>query len=167
MAKRDEKKEVPLTKKKLEQALTKFGADQEQRLNARLQAITNQVNLTLSGTRSVLSDHAVRINALTDFACANLAELVVLFDDLMEKGREGATGLDDLRTKIREKIAGFQTELKAYQEHARKTMGDMVKKAQEFLAPPEAEETKVKRIDLSDDLSMGESLQVGPGKTEL
>ncbi|KKL14902.1 hypothetical protein LCGC14_2511030, partial [marine sediment metagenome] len=73
--KKDEKESF-LTKKQLKQALTKFGADQEQRLTDRLQAISNQVNMTLSGTKSVLSDHAVRINALTDFACANLAELV-------------------------------------------------------------------------------------------
>lgn len=169
MAKSDGKEEVPLTKKKLAQALTKFGADQEQRLSDRLQAITNQVNLTLSGTRAVLTDHATRINALTDFACANLAEVSVLLEDLMVSIAQDTTKLtdaDELRAKIREKIAGFQTELKAYQEHAKKTMGDMVKKAQESLAPPEDEKPKIKRIDLSDDLPMSESLEMGPGKPE-
>lgn len=163
--KKDEKESF-LTKKQLKQALTKFGADQEQRLTDRLQAISNQVNMTLSGTKSVLSDHAVRINALTDFACANLAELAVMFDLLVVKviteSGQLEVDADVTRANVHEKITGLQTELKAYQEHARKTMGDMVKKAQESLAP----EAQVKRIDLSDELPMDESLQMGPGKAE-
>lgn len=166
MGKDDPKEDVPLTKKKLAQALTKFGADQEERLTQRLQGIANQVNLTMSGTKSLLKDHAIKLNALTDFACANLAELVVLFDDLVEKIKPETTGLDELREKIREKITFFQTELKAYQDHAQKRMSEMVQKAQESIAPPEAEKPKVKRIDLSDGLPMNDSLEVGAEKTE-
>ena len=166
--KKDEKESF-LTKKQLKQALTKFGADQEQRLTDRLQAISNQVNMTLSGTKSVLSDHAVRINALTDFACANLAELVVVFDDLTEKIAQDTVEVPDtdkLRAKIRERITSFQTELKAYQERAKKQMAEMVHKAQKAIKPPEAEEPKIRRIDLSDELPMDESLKMGPGKAE-
>ncbi len=158
MGKDDPKEDALLTRKQLEKALGKFGADQEKRLNERMQALANQVNLTMSGSKSLLHDHAVKINALTDFACANLAELVVL---ATVGGEEDP---DILRACVREKIAGFQTELKAYQEHAKKQMAEMVQKAQESLGAPEPEEPKVKKIDLSDELPMNDSLEVGPGK---
>ena len=164
MAKKNEK-ESYLTKKQLKQALASFGADQERRLDDKLKAIGNQVNLSLSGSKTLLTDHAMRINALTDFCFSNLGELSVMIDDLWEQvgGRSTTVPpehLEKLRETIHKKISEFQGELKKYQEHAKKRMAEMVDKAKSSIAPAKPEPA-VKQIDLSDELPMGESLEMG------
>jgi len=167
MAKKNDK-ESYLTKKQLKQALANFGADQERRLDDKLKAISNQVNLSLSGSRTLLTDHAMRINALTDFCFSNLGELSVMIDGLWEQagGRPESVPpehLDKLRETIHERISEFQGELKKYQEHAKKRMAEMVDKVKSSIAPAKPEPA-VRQIDLSDELPMDESLEMGSEK---